>query len=251
MSFILSAGSYNGVSWGHPGDALRVQSQSGFGDLPSIREHTTPRSAADGNWRARRFTDALTLQLGLAIVPVSGYTVDASCRLLEAATGVQRSISLPLLFDAGSKRANVFVAQRLIDRQRDNLAKATLAFETVEPAVYANTETVIASVFGGIVSATNSGNAWAYPVITAVGPVTGPCSFSDAHGNVVTVNTSLGGGDTLVVDFFALSCRLNGILVSETSASDWWILQPGAQNISAFCGSGTGTVTYRFRSTWA
>lgn len=84
----------------------------------------------------------------------------------------------------------------------------------------------------GAVLLTNAGTAEADPVMTFTGPLTSPSVTRNDTGDVVTYNGTLAAVDTLVVDFGAGSCLLNGANRRALLSATQWFSVPAGQGIT-------------------
>lgn len=101
---------------------------------------------------------------------------------------------------------------------------------------------------------TNGGTfeAGTEPILTVTGPAAGPIAISNgAPAKTVKVNTALGSGETLVVDFAAgvRTVTINGQSRYDLldSTTQWWALAPGANQVTY---SGGGTASLAHRNAW-
>lgn len=250
MSIPVSAGSYNGLSWGGPTDALRVAAATGFQDLPQLRRRATPHSQVDGAARSRFLLDEHILQLTLHAVPVTGITVDQTIRAVIAAAPRTPDFPLPLIFDSSTKRATAFVVNRSITPgAKSTYAKVVLQWELSDPKIYSDPATTITTVIGATISTSNAGNDKAGWIATIAGACVNPTIA--LGGSVIKIPTTMSGGDVLIVDAYQLTVTKNGTRISETMASDWWLLNPGSNSVVLGADSGTPAVTFVYRSAWA
>lgn len=95
------------------------------------------------------------------------------------------------------------------------------------------------------VTLTNSGNWGSPPQVTVAGAATGPITIG-LGALVVQVDTALGSGETLVVDFRTKEVLVNGVDRRDflNGVSQWWKLPPGASQVN-YAGGGTPTIRHR------
>lgn len=95
------------------------------------------------------------------------------------------------------------------------------------------------------VTLTNNGNWGSPPQVTVAGAATGPITIG-LGALVVQVDTALGSGETLVVDFRTKEVLVNGVDRRDflNGLSQWWKLPPGASSVS-YAGGGTATIRHR------
>lgn len=101
---------------------------------------------------------------------------------------------------------------------------------------------------------TNGGTfeAGTEPILTVAGPAAGPIAVTNGSpAKTVKVNTALGSGETLVVDFAAgvRTVTINGQSRYDLldSTTQWWALAPGANQVTY---SGGGTASLAHRNAW-
>lgn len=106
-----------------------------------------------------------------------------------------------------------------------------------------------APVSPAAVNALNSGNRPATAVITIPGPVDSPRIYNDTTGDVLSFGLSLAAGDSLVIDLYNRTVKLNGTASRRNTLADpnWFLLQVG-DNIIRYRADSTGnpnaSITY-------
>lgn len=95
------------------------------------------------------------------------------------------------------------------------------------------------------VTLTNLGNWGSPPTVTVAGSATGPITVG-LGTKVVQVDTALGSGETLVLDFLAKTATINGLDRRDLLAgtTQWWKLPPGASLVN-YSGGGTASIKHR------
>jgi phage-related protein len=103
--------------------------------------------------------------------------------------------------------------------------------------------------FGGGSSVTsvvlnNTGRIYTSPIITIVGPIANPVIGTYESNSAITVNTTLGATDVLVVDLNQKVVTLNGTSVRNLVApgSKWFVASPGT-NTFYFTGTAGSTTS--------
>lgn len=102
------------------------------------------------------------------------------------------------------------------------------------------------------VAVINGGNRETPVVLTITGPVLNPQIVSDTAGKTMLFNIDLLVGETLVIDSYYRTVKLNGttnrrnVLVAPT----WFHLAKGTNTLRFRGESGTGTLNVSFRSAW-
>lgn len=113
--------------------------------------------------------------------------------------------------------------------------------------------------FGGTSSTTdgatvtNAGNKPSPAVFTIEGPVTNPQILNDTTSSLLKFNIELMTGETLVVDTYYRTVRLNGLTNRRGTLvnPDWFYLQPGDNFLRYRAeSSAASTLTIQFRSAW-
>ena len=90
-------------------------------------------------------------------------------------------------------------------------------------------------------------------MVTFTGPVVSPTIEHTGQSRRLEFTGTLAAGETLVVDSLARTVLLNGTSSRYswlTSLSQWFTLEPGANNLRYTAASGTGTCQVDFRSAW-
>lgn len=111
----------------------------------------------------------------------------------------------------------------------------------------------------GVVTVTNAGNAFAYPVLKLYGPATGPAIENQTLGKALEFpGLVLAAGEHLEIDTRAKTIRLDGSASQsryeelDFETSTWWALAPGANAVryypSGFAAGAEAVI--EFRSTW-
>ena len=109
------------------------------------------------------------------------------------------------------------------------------------------------SATGGQAVVTNAGNFTAPWVATFVGPLQDPSVSSAGLSVGVYMVGTLNAGETLVVDSAARTVLLNGTASRESwllPTSRWFGLSPGANTIQLGATTGSGSLTFAYRSCW-
>jgi hypothetical protein len=109
------------------------------------------------------------------------------------------------------------------------------------------------AVSAGLVTATNEGEFPAPWEATIVGPVGNPRIENVTTGETVAFTGSLAAGEELVIGSDLRSVLLDGTASRYswlTRGSEWFDVQPGANEIRLAGTSGSGSMTFNFRSAW-
>jgi hypothetical protein len=90
-------------------------------------------------------------------------------------------------------------------------------------------------------------------VATITGPIVTPSLYHVGLNALLAFNITLGVGDSLVIDGKAKSITLNGTASRQTVLSPtslWWLLLPGSNVVQFGAASGTGTLSFAYKSDW-
>jgi hypothetical protein len=106
--------------------------------------------------------------------------------------------------------------------------------------------------FSGVAQVSNQGNFSALPVWTVQGPVTSPRLEHVTSARTVTLSgLTLAAGEFVVVDFAARTVLLMGTASRyHTFTGDWWVLDPGVNEIRYAAAAGAGSATLSYRHAW-
>jgi Phage tail protein len=209
-------------------DVVSAQGNTGLQNLESVQAAFQYTQALAGGLNAPS-SALLTYNLGQSGTSPStpGYnrfvvvrprkldwTLDTSGAAGDFQTGL---ISVAILLDA----VDPTVYDANVQQSTVGLTVATggLTFPLSFPVTFGGSS-------GGFVYATNSGYAPCYPLITVLGPCSGPRIQQQTTGQYLDFGFFVGYGDELVIDTYAGSAVLNG------SASRLNQLLPGSQFFS-------------------
>lgn len=115
------------------------------------------------------------------------------------------------------------------------------------------------AVFGalgesGIVVCANAGTADAPVLLRVDGPVTNPRVENITAGKTIALSLTLADGDHLLIDTQSRTVLLGGTAdrySALTSASEWFSLVPGANEVRFGASAGSGSLTVTWRSSWS
>lgn len=153
-----------------------------------------------------------------------------------------------------------------------------LGFVALDPRIYSGTQTIAGPIglptfTGGLtfpmsmpftisgvldegtLDLTNTGTADAELLFRIDGPVNNPAVTLQRDDGIrsISVDVNVSSGYYLEIDTAARSVLLNGSIsqrgVTSTEGEDWPTLPPGVSTVR-FRGSGSGTLTVRYRSVW-
>lgn len=112
--------------------------------------------------------------------------------------------------------------------------------------------------FGGVSTTSdgenffNTGNRPAPITFTMTGPLTNPTIISDTAGTHMDFNITLSATDTLTLDTYYRTVRLNGTANRRSLMTNagWFQMLPGTNFIRFRSQAGTGTLNVTYRSAW-
>lgn len=122
----------------------------------------------------------------------------------------------------------------------------TVELTAGDPRIYDDVE----SIRTGSGAAVNDGDFSTFPTVTITGAATNPTITNTTTGESLRVNTVMGVGDNLVIDFLEKTIMLNGTSIYgslDSAVSDFFDLEPGSNAITY---SGGGVMEMRWRSAW-
>lgn len=249
-----------------PGTCILLQQVEGL-DGPPITEETEPLPSADGDYLGPvRARGAVMILEGLLVAP-DRVTLRALERQLRA-TFAEGTDTWPLRLegrvgDPETLERLVRVSQPLRCTDQGGAPPGAgkpwqVALRCASPRWAGVTERV-ATVprpegvggftypysypysYGGSSSpgttVTTTGDARAWPVLTITGPITTPVLENLTNGRALYLTTTLGPGESLVIDTAARTVTRNGpgganaYNAVDRAASSWWPLEPGANAI--------------------
>jgi hypothetical protein len=274
---------FNGITLGGATNPYQISAITGLHENPEIRSSDVARARTHGQfagidylggrdiaaaievrsphpsnniWQA--FSQALVAGQtaeGLLVIQVpglaAGATVQVNARVRRLALPMDRSYSL------GVGMANVewhCTDPRIYDNSLTSLSitQATgsgsgLTLPITFPITFGS------GTSGGQATATNAGEFAAPWTATINGPVVNPRIENITAGLTLSFVGSLASGESLVVSSVDRSVLLNGTASRYswlTSTSQWFDLAPGDSAIRFAGTSGSGSMTFNFRSVW-
>jgi len=105
---------------------------------------------------------------------------------------------------------------------------------------------------GGVLMATNAGNAPTPPVTSIFGPTNGASIILGPTGEAMTIGLNLAAGQWLEIDHDTHSCLLNGVANYQftlDSPPEGWLLPPGTSDVH-YLGDPGSYCEFRFRDAW-
>lgn len=96
----------------------------------------------------------------------------------------------------------------------------------------------------------NNGPIATWPTVTIQGIYSDPTFTNSAQGKSFTVTHTATTADTMVVDFYNHSVKIDGTQSSSLVSGNWWSISAGDNNVSVNCATGTPTITLSYKSGW-
>lgn len=274
----------NGVRMGAE-TAYRMRSTPEGLGMPSMRTNDLPWLSVDGAYGAGDYLQPRLVRAQLAVMGSSPANAEQLARTLVGAWRPSRSDVTLHVRLAGSDAYRLTGRPRRCELDMSTLASslvtAAVEFAALDPYLYAadvsggtiqlgsgsTTPGVIPNLTfdleyqpagtpsPGVVYANNAGSAPTYPSVTFTGPVDTPRLENRTTGQTLELNTTLVGGDQLVVNNAARTVTLNGTSALQLldTASQWLELAPGANEVayrSADATPTTSTALTTWRSAW-
>lgn len=203
-----------------------------------------------------------------ARVIVQGSTLGDLANKMDALSQAMRpsNVDIVLTFQIGGRSK-----QRMLGRpRRANWAEeadralgwqdAYLEFACGDPLIYDHDlQSEAITIAGGSSSQsetiTNFGTFGSKPTLSITGPATNPRIANAGDGNKsIKLDVVLSGTDTVVIDTYRKTVKLNGIDRFDLVRADnqWWEVLPGAQSVTynRTGSTGSSTCTVSFRNAW-
>lgn len=274
---------YNGLTVGGDGSPYQIMQLTGLHDSPEVRTSDQTRARDHGLFAG---TDLLgSRSLTAQIEVVAAHPNETPWSDFSRALVPGQGSELPLVFQipgvAGGVAIEVGARVRRLSLPVDRNyfhghGSAAVEFVATDPRIYSQASTTYtvsqASIsgsgltfpitfpltFGGAVSggqfvATNAGEFGAPWTATISGPIVNPTLENVTTGQTIAFTISIAAGETLVVSSLDRSVLLNGTASRYSSlvvGSSWWQLTPGANTVRLAGTSGTGSVSFTYRSAW-
>lgn len=274
---------YNGLTIGGDGSAYQIMKLTGLHDSPEVRTSDQTRARAHGMFAGTDLLGGRSLMAEIEVVaphPAETVWSDFSRALVPG-----QGNELPLVFQipgvAGGAAIQIGARVRRLSLPVDRPyffghGSAAVEFWATDPRIYSQastTYTVSQAVpsgtgltfpitfplsFGGAVSggqftATNAGEFEAPWTATISGPIENPTLENITTGQTISFVGTVDTGQTLVISSLDRSVLLNGSASRYswlTVGSSWWQLAPGANTVRLAGTSGTGSVSFTYRSAW-
>lgn len=274
----------NGLTMGAETDYPLVSTPEGLG-MPDMRTNDLAWLAQDGAYGAGDWLQPRLVRAQLWVVGSSPSVTEQLARTLVGAWAPSRAdVELTVRLASSRSYALVGRARRCeldLTRLASSAVTASVEFAALDPYLYAtaavggtiplgsgsSTPGVVPDLTydltfqppgtagPGVVYATNQGTAPTWPTVTITGPVDTPRLENRTTGATLELDTTLTGGDVVVVDARARTVTLNGTSALQLLAvgSAWPTIEPGANELAYRSADGTpttSTATISYRSAW-
>jgi hypothetical protein len=253
-------------------------------DFPDVRNNNFNKPGEHGAVVSNQLYGGRTIIL---TGRVSGTTIalhEQNRRALQAALGIKKdnnAASLPILckvltMDGLALQTYIYANKKPDIKRKSPIASSFLIelfapdyplFDQSQQAYTINIPSgggvtvpvtfpmTLAAKSGGSVTATNSGDADSYPIVTFNGPLTSPYINNVTTGEVFKVNYTLAIGDILVCDMANKTMILNGItnaLPYWDSGNSWMKIIPGANllTLGSSLSADAGNTQVAFRNAY-
>jgi hypothetical protein len=252
-------------------------------DAPAVRTSKQDRARRHGQRRGDSFLSGRSITASIQIR--SGHPSPAVWTALSAAMVVGQPESewvgqIPGIADSREVLIYAAVEKFLLPIDRPymvaGLGNAEVEWWATDPHIYDADLTTLATsmasiggtgrtyprsyplsyagpVTGGLVTATNEGEVATTWQAVIAGPVDNPRVENVTTGQTVGFVGSLAAGQTLEIDSDSRDVLLDGTASRYswlTGASRWFDIEPGDNEIRLAGTSGTGSMTFNFRSAW-
>jgi hypothetical protein len=256
----------------------QTRSATGLG-FPQVRLDQYNRPGTHGMTVAHNLYGGRTITLDGTIRGADRTTFMANRAALEAAVSLRLdSVNVPIartLFlvdlDFSLYQVNVVTKSFQCELTSPTMGKWQLQLEATDYTLESQTLTSVTSFLpqsggvtyavtypvqfggssGGSVTASNSGNAPAFPLVTLYGPMINPVIANDSTGESIRLNLTLVAGDVVAVDMKKRLIVQGGTtnrMGAFISGSKFWAILPGLNNLRVGADAydvGYATFSYR------
>jgi hypothetical protein len=269
--------SFGSFVFGGTGSPFQVYEIDGLEGLPDISSQDDNRGFNDGMYSGRDFLRGRTITMTILTFAGNGNSAQQNFNLLQGALIPQQTDVTPLNFLMSVTDVEMTIGARVRSRRTTvdpdytfGFIRSQYTFFCPDPRYYNATTTTVSLIpvqalgrtydriydltYGGGASGAsvnNNGTTTTYPTITITGPISNPTISNNTTGQFVTVNTTLGVSDSLVINLYEKTITLNGSYARNllNNNSQWFGCAPGTTIIS-FTGStytiGTTTATMTY-----
>lgn len=273
---------WNGLTVGGASNPYQLVSLTGFHDNPDVRSSDQNRARVHGQWGNVDLLGGRNIQARIDIRSShpsdSVWQAFSQAFVMGQASEQTLQVQIPGLALGGTVQVNAKVRRLSLPMDRSyslGLATANVEFHCTDPRIYSDTlstSTVTQATssgglvmpalaplaFGGTATggqfvATNTGEFFAPWTATISGPVTNPRIENVTTGQTVSFTGTVAAGETLAVSSLDRTVILNGTASRYswlTAGSSWFDLPAGNSTIRFAGVSGSGQMTFNFRSVW-
>jgi len=272
---------WNGATVGGVGNAYELVEIVGLHENPDIRTGDQDRARAHGQWSNVDYLSGRTVQATIDIHGVHPSPVwQAFSQAFVMGQPAEQTLAFQIPGVAAGVTAQVGAKVRRLSLPADRsyslgMATATVEWHCTDPRIYSSTLTTLTtsqavssgglsfpavaplafagSASGGQVTATNAGEFPAPWVATISGPVTDPRIENVTTGQTVAFTGTVNSGETLVISSLDRTVLLNGTASRYSwlvGTSRWFDLAAGDNTVRFAGTSGTGSMSFAFRSVW-
>jgi hypothetical protein len=262
-----------------PGTDYGVATFTGLRDGAEHRSSDAPRAQQHGFWAGRDLLGQRVVTIEFDAEGNDHEHLEELLDAIAAATviGDEQPISFKLPGQVQRRfygRCRGRVVTNDPNTQAGHMATVTLRFDCTDPRLYADAAELLTTVraeasggltfnvtfpvgfggagVGGVVTATNDGTFPAPWTATLTGPLTNPRIENITADKALAFDLVLDPGDTLMLDRLDKSVLLNGTASRYSSliTSQWFDIDPGANEIRLTADAGTGQLGITFRDTF-
>lgn len=273
---------WNGLSVGGAANPYQLVELVGLHENPDVRTADQDRSRTHGQWASPDLLGGRTIQATIDVAAThpneSVWQAFSQAFVMGQATESALTLQIPGVARGTSIQANARVRRLALPVDRSyslGLATAVVEFHCTDPRIYSSSLTSLSTTqavsgggltfpavaplafagvaSGGLVTATNAGEFGAPWTATISGPVTDPRIENVSTGQTVAFVGTVASGQTLVVSSLNRTVLLNGTTSRYSwlvGSSQWFDLAAGDNTIRFAGTSGTGSMTFNFRSVW-
>jgi hypothetical protein len=272
---------FNGLTIG-TSSVYGVRQLTGLHDAPGVRTSDRNRARRHGQFAGSDFVSGRSLQATLVVS--AKHPSDAWQALSQALVVGSDEIAWQAQYSgvAGGRLVQLNARVRRLSLPIDyeyaylGEAEADVEWWATDPRIYDATETSLSTPMastaltgrgyprsyprgyggattGGLLTAANDGEFPAPWQATIEGPVDNPRIENITTGRTVGFVGSLAAGETLELDSDKWSVLLNGTASRYswlTPGSQWFDLAPGDNELRFAGSSGSGSITFNYRSAW-
>lgn len=276
----FSIGSLPLIAAGAPTAGFILQTPIAGLDSPPHRTNVYSRPGQDGGVVSSQFYDTRIITLEGIIYANNATDFENYRKQLASACAIQKDSNgypTPTRISFTTLAGNSYFVDAYIDRpifdlKDPNFSYFQITMQNTNPFIFGSAQVTSSGIApasgggfilpvilpitstasaGGTATVTNVGNVKSYPTITLSGVLTSPNLYNSTVGKSIQLSYTIASGDSVVIDMFNQTITLNNsssLLSAKTSSSDWWGINPGANQISitTLSTSDTGSAVVNF-----